>query len=312
MGGGVTRPNSGGAVKAGLDYPHPDDGGLAKLVAGRVRRHAAVAPPAAPPDFATLFADDFFSLERAPAFFAADEETKAAIRAACAHGVLDEAYFIEKSGLAYCARMLLLAEDTETRQAFALMGADEAAHLAWITQYVPEARRTDAAQPFLQLVAQLIETAPAPVLVYLLQVILEGWGLAHYRDLAGAARAPELARVFRTILKDEGMHVRLGAALHDPKRFSDAESALTRDALAQFLTLVRCGPLSVAATLAQATGADIVSTHDALDGEAEAARKLQLLRELMRAEGMDWAGAEMEALGLFAPMTSAQAASLLK
>ncbi|MBL8551692.1 MAG: ferritin-like domain-containing protein [Hyphomonadaceae bacterium] len=299
-------------MKAGLDLPHPDDGSLARLVAGRVRRHGKVTSPPRPPNFAALFADEFFSLQRVPAFAGAGEETQAAIRAACAQGVLDEAYFIEKSGLAYCARMLLLAEDTQTRQAFALMGADEAAHLAWITAYVPEARRTDAAHPFLKLVAELIEQAPSPVLVYLLQLILEGWGLAHYRDLAAAAREPALAHVFKTILKDEGMHVRLGAALHDPRKFSDAERTLTRDALAQFLTLVRCGPLSVAGALAQATGAELVSLHEALAGEAEAARKLGLLRQLMRAEGMDWAGAEMQALGLFAPMTPAQAAALLR
>jgi hypothetical protein len=298
-------------INAGLDFPHPEDGRLQKLVAGRVRRHARINPPSAAPDFAALFADGFFGLEKAAAFRAADGATQDIVRAACAGSVLEEAYFIEKSGLAYCARMLLLAEETGTRQAFALMGADEAAHLAWVTPYVPEAQRTKAAHPFLQLIAELIETAPACVLVYVLQAILEGWGLQHYRELAAAARDPGLGRIFRTILKDEGMHVRLGAALHDPRRFSDAERALTLEALAQFLGLVRCGPLAVTAVLAQATAADPAALHEALDGEAEAARKLDLLRELMKLEGMDWAGAAMAENGLFTPIPAREAVRLL-
>jgi hypothetical protein len=299
-------------VDAGLSFPHPDEGRLEKLIAGRVRRHARIAPPAEAPDYPGLFDDAFFSLGKVAAFRTADAAARDAARAACAEGVLEEAYFIEKSGLAYCARMLLLAEETETRQAFALMGADEAAHLSWITPYVPEARRTQAAHPFLKVIAALIEEAPACVLVYVLQAILEGWGLEHYRDLAAVARTPALGDVFRTILKDEGMHVRLGAALNDPRKFSHAERALTLDALAQFLALVRCGPLGVIGALARATGAeDLAALHEALEGEAEAARKLALLKALMRLEGMDWAGAAMEKKGLFTPMPAREAVRML-
>ncbi|MEQ1704629.1 MAG: hypothetical protein ABL867_01490 [Rickettsiales bacterium] len=51
---------------------------------------------------------------------------------ACNRTLMNEAYFIEKSGLAYTAKMILKTESTDTAQLYALIGADEAMHLAWI------------------------------------------------------------------------------------------------------------------------------------------------------------------------------------
>lgn len=295
-------------MNAGLDYPHPDDHPLDKLIAGHVRRHAGLAPDGAEAATSDLFADSFFGLERSRAFIAANDGTRVSVRSRCAANVLEEAYFIEKSGLAYCARMLLMAEDAPTRQSFALMAADEASHLAWVTPYVPEAVRREAGHPFLKLIAQLIETAPAPVLVYVLQAILEGWGLAHYRALADGTRSARLAAVWHAILKDEAMHVRLGGMLLDPRKFSDAERAMTLEALAAFVTMVRCGPLGVVGTLA-AHGADAAAAHEDLGGGDDAARKLALLRTLMDAEGMGWAGETLAGKGLFKPMSAREAVS---
>jgi len=296
-------------VSAGLDLPHPDDHPLDRLIAGHVKRHAGVAPAAAPA-LHGLIEDRFFALDNVAAFAAASEETQTAIRARCALNVMEEAYFIEKSGLAYGARMLLLAENAAERQCFALMSGDEATHLAWITPFVPEESRRRADHPFLKLIAELIENAPAPVLVYVLQAILEGWGLAHYRALANAARNETLAHILQAILKDEAMHVGLGERLLDPAKFSHAERALTLDAMAAFLTMVRVGPLGVAAVL-QMAGMTPADAHQALDGEGDAARKLELLRTLMNKEGMGWAAETLAGQGLFMPMPAKDAVRLL-
>lgn len=300
-------------IRVGLDLPH-GGGMLERLIAGHVTRHAGIAPPPGG-DLSACFEDAYFGLAQTAPFADASESGKDDIRRACAAAVLEEAYLIEKAGLAFGARMLLEAEDASRRQIYALLTGDEATHLSWLTPYVEPQRRTANEGPFIRLIERLIGEGPNQPLVFVLQVILEGWGLDHYRGLAEATRDPCLGQIFRAILKDEALHHRAGSVMLAPDRFSAADRAFTIETLGAFLEMVACGPLRVASVLAHAGGetgaAGLADLHRALGGEADARRKLALLRSLMRVEGMAWAAEALEARGAFRPLTAKQAASLV-
>ncbi|MFZ4120227.1 MAG: hypothetical protein ACOYKM_01070 [Caulobacterales bacterium] len=300
----------------GLGLPHDLQSPLTPLIAGHVRRHAGLAPAPSIIDAGACFNDELFGLQNCALFQALEEKAKTDVRAACAAGVIEEAYFIEKAGLAYGARMLLAAQTTQERQMFALLTGDEATHLAWLAPFVPKARRQAAGSPFHRLIAELIETGPPRVLVYVLQVILEGWGLTHYRRLEGACSLAGLQDVLRAILKDEALHHKTGLTLLDAPRFNAAERAFTVEALAGFLTLVRVGPLAVTGAVAHGLGetgnAGLCALHQALDPDGvQTAANLALLRSLMQADGMGWAVEAAEGLGLFCPMPVREAVGFI-
>lgn len=299
---------------AGLDLPHGEgENALAGIVDGRARTRG-VRPATTVGDPARYFSDNLFRLQNVSLFRDASPNRQRDIRTGCAHTVLREAYFVEKSGLAYYARMLLEAETTEARQAFAQIGGDEATHLAWIAPYVPGQERTGAHGPFLRLIADLIEGGEPSVLVYIMQVVLEGWGLSHYQTLADACIFEPLRQVFEAIRRDEAMHHKTGEVMLDSGSFGAKERALTLDAMACFLELVRAGPQGVMAIVSRVSGGldgpALTMLHEQLSGTDTASEKLALLRQLMGASGMDWVAADLEERGLFAPLTPVAASRL--
>jgi hypothetical protein len=122
--------------------------------------------------------------------------------------------------------------------------------------------------------------------VLIVQVVLEGWGLRHYRDLARGARHPALAAAFTGILDDEARHHGAGALLvvERPPTPADVEEALPF--LQRLLDMVRAGPVGLVAAVEAAVGplagsdrADLLAD---LDATAHAAARLDLLRALLR------------------------------
>ena len=302
-------------INVGLDLSHEGrTSELGRIVDSRAKTRG-IKPPVDLGDPAHYFRDAFFCLQDARLFRDAGPARRRAIRVNCARTVLREAYFVEKSGLAYCARMLLEAETTDSRQTFAQMAGDEATHLAWITPYVFDHERTGPYGPFLRLIVDLIEGGPPAVLIYALQVVLEGWGLSHYRSLAGACDFGPLHKVFNAIRRDEAYHHKTGHIMLDPEQLGPRERDLVVEAMASFLELPRAGPLGVMAAISECNGGFDVPTlatlFEDLSGAKSAAAKLGLLRRLMDVEGMEWVVASLDERGLFlpvSPMTAARSA----
>ena len=97
-------------VRAGFDLPG-GAGPVQTLVAKRL-------PPrlrAEPAPLADVWPAAHFGLHRATAFTGSSAEVQAAVLADCARGTLLEAYFIEKAGVSYAAKMTLLAETSDER-----------------------------------------------------------------------------------------------------------------------------------------------------------------------------------------------------
>lgn len=150
---------------------------------------------------------EHYGLERSSRFRALDRAGQTRVLADLSRMNLGLAYFIEKSGLGFGARMLLESRSLEERSLFAYFCADEARHRALLEPHLPgPPEDAPVIHPILPVLSDAIENAPRTALVYLIQVLLEGFGLAHYRHLRDGAQDEALRSALTSILRDEARH----------------------------------------------------------------------------------------------------------
>ena len=279
-----------------------------------IRRHAArfARPPHAQPvpDGATpLWEAGTFKLDRVPAFRQASAVIKEAVLTACAHNLLAEAWCIERRGISYCLAMTRHTESDEERDLFTRIGADESQHAAWLAPWLLRPPETD---PFNRFIDGLLETGTPQSLSFLLQVVLEGFGITHYQSLAAGCRDAALALTLRRLALDEALHHAGGLLVFQPDRLTAAERRFLADGANAFLQMIRIGPQAVVGALARQLGTsaigELAGVFAALDSQATGAVKLARLRKLMAQPGMTWLVEQLDAGGTFSPCTPAQCA----
>jgi hypothetical protein len=307
-------------ISLGLELADADsESEVARIVASHLSSRGRAMPDRKQDGGVPNWDADYFGLERVKIFSEGNADLQRAILDGCSRTLLNEAYFIEKSGGAYCAKMILLAESTEMRQVYGLIAADEASHLQWIRPWVEEHDRVRPDGAMLRFLANLIEVCDANTLAYLVQVILEGWGLHHYQSLYQSCRDPLLRQRLQAIHKDEALHHHTGEVVFDPSQLDGGQRALVRESLATYCEMVRVGPQAVVEAVDRAAGGlsekNRVQVFADLDCQRTSQEKLDLLRRLML--GGDRAGdrgcfvAELEEKGLFTPYSPEACASIL-
>jgi hypothetical protein len=269
-------------------------------------------PPAGAPAGGAPWGPGFFALDRVARFREANPRDQAAVLAACADGLLAESWFIERCGVAFCAKMILLAENPAEQRVFALVGADEATHAAWLDPWIADqAREVD---PFNRFIAGLVEAGSAQPLAFLLQVVLEGFGIVHYKGMAANCNDGSLAATLGRMAEDEALHYAAGIAAFRAARLSAPEKRFLADGACTFLHMLRSGPQAVVAALDRTIGvgnqSDVMSLFDELAADALSADKLNRLRRLMAQPGMQWLIEELEDKGVFTPCNAAECARI--
>lgn len=130
------------------------------------------------------------------------------------HWSLSLVYFIEKYGLNYGAKMILLSETTEEKSLYTLFGADEVKHRLMIEPFI---QRTVANEldlhPLLSSLNLCLEQGEKEAMIFTIQVVLEGFGLSHYGALRDSCQSLALKQVFSDILAEEVLHHGMGVAL---------------------------------------------------------------------------------------------------
>jgi hypothetical protein len=246
-----------------------------------------------------------FGLDKVSIFKEACIEEQAEILHLCNYGLLAEAYFIEQAGVGYMAKMVTLAETTEERMLYALFSSDEVTHLAQISQFIDTSKLVGTDDPFLRLLGDLVESSDKSVLLFILQVVLEGWGLSHYRSLAKDCHSSDLSAVLCGFLQDESRHHSTGVTLFDRVAVTKSSQQTMIETLALFLQMVQVGPQSVVAAIEKVKGylspAQKVKIFEELDTEIHSGTRLQLLRSLMRSPNAEVIVEELEARGAFQP-----------
>ncbi|MBI2809495.1 MAG: ferritin-like domain-containing protein [Candidatus Melainabacteria bacterium] len=297
-------------VRNNLDAPHAGkDSPLYRMIASKTGTTSL--PNLDVLDYASLWSADWWGLESSSVFANLSFEKQNDVLARCNKSLLTEAYFIEKSGLAYSAKMVLTAKNTDEAQLFALIGADEAKHLAWVEPYLSADAKQLPHGHFLSFLSNLIEEYPPRLLVYLVQIILEGWGLDHYSRLAKSCMQPELSKIFAAILKDEALHHKSGAVLFDATQLSRRDFSLIEDALQHYSLMVRVGPQAALSAVDAVAGGlsedELQEVLVALRHQDETPRKLSLLKQLMSQPLVDQVVETLDAEHCFLPVSLREA-----
>lgn len=292
---------------AGLELPSINPSHrLNKVLTSALKEQSLVAiePSVKPPWNAS-----FFGLETVPLFLSSTLLEQTQILALAGQALLAESYFIEKAGVGYMAKMTLLAETTEERILYALFSADEATHLSQIKPLILQGDSLGTSDPFLQLLESLLESANRTVLLFVIQIVLEGWGLSHYRNLSKFCCWPELSGLFRSFLQAEAKHHGAGVALFEQEALSVANQSAIVEAIAPFLQMIRVGPQRLVSAIASVKGdlsrAQSVALLADLETERHSGKRLNLLRQLITSTAPTVAEA-LDQHNLFSPLPPEQ------
>jgi hypothetical protein len=251
---------------------------------------------------------DFFNLDKVKIFQDAREDEQSIILQFANRSLLEEAYYIENAGVGYMAKMVMLAETVEERILYGLFAADEATHLSQISCFLPEIPLTGNSDPFLSLLVEVVESTDKTVLLFVLQVVLEGWGLSHYRRLAKKCQHQLLAEVFSGFLDAEARHHATGSLLFEAMPISQASQTLIIEILAKFLMMVQVGPQNVLAAIEQGKGhlsrSQKIQILEELDTENHSGTRLKLLRSLMGGTSAEVIVQALEDRGAFVPLSA--------
>ncbi|MEH2242854.1 ferritin-like domain-containing protein [Nostoc sp.] len=291
----------------GFDLPHTDSH-------DRLRRILTAALPNqnnyAPSLQLNYWDAEFFNLHQVKIFQQSNINEQFAILELANRSLLEESYFIEKAGVSYMAKMVLLAETVEERMLYGLFTADESTHLHQISHFLPEIEVTSTDDPFLRLLSEVVESADKTVLLFVLQVVLEGWGLSHYRRLGKECRYPVLAELFSSFLQSESRHHGTGTILFNQIPVSTFSQTTIIDVLAQFLFMVQVGPQSLLAAVEQVKGhltrSQKIQVLEELNTETHSGTRLQILRSLMGGKSAQSILQSLEERGAFQPLPAHQ------
>jgi rubrerythrin len=243
-----------------------------------------------------------YGLDRLDLFQNVPLEIQSAILSRLSQLRLEEAYHIEKAGIAFGAKMILESQTFEERKLYAHFAAEESEHLAMIESYLDHITEDHLTNSFLLYLSDLIKNAPKEVLVFMIQVVLEGWGLEHYTELAKTCNDPSLQKTLKKIVQDEAGHHGAGMILFKESQLSAQQTQMITQALRVFLNMVRVGPYSLITTLKQYLKLDsqqVTQTLIKLQAAKETNQKLLTLRSLAIRSGANKIIQEMDNLNLY-------------
>ncbi len=272
---------------AGFDLPPVTEGDkLTRILAGALPELPSRDRIMTSDPDSTLYWDaTHFGLERVTIFQDASREEQQAIAQVASQGLLTEAYFVEKAGMGYMSKMALLAESLEERMLYALFAADETTHLAQIRSFLPE-EPVGTQDPFLRFLGDVVTTDDKAVLLFMIQVVLEGWGISHYHSLAKGCRSPQLSQLFEQFLQAEARHHGTGVTLFNQQPLSTQSRGVLTEALTLFLRMVQVGPQRVLSAIAQVKGdlsrSQQIQILQELETETQSGTRLNYLRSLMQ------------------------------
>ncbi len=255
----------------------------------------------------------YFGLDRVTYFQQASIDQQRQILQITNRQLLEEAYFVEKAGMGYMAKMVLLAESIEERMLYSLFSADEAIHLLQIRGFLAS-EPENTADPFFQLLAELAEIDDRAVLMFVIQVVLEGWGLSHYRSLAQDCQIPALVVLFTGFLQEESKHHATGVTLFQTVECAVSQQTVMLEVLAKFLQMVQVGPQGVVSAIGQVLGGlsvgQRVQVFEELDTQTHSGKRLTLLQKLMQTGGGGEMVDRLIEKGAFNPLPASICATL--
>ncbi|TAE61945.1 MAG: ferritin-like domain-containing protein [Nostocales cyanobacterium] len=253
---------------------------------------------------------DFFNLNQVEIFQESDINEQSKILEIANLSLLSESYFIEKAGVGYMAKMVLLAETVEERMLYGMFTADETTHLQQIINFLPNTELTNTDDPFLNLLSEVVESDDKTVLLFVLQVVLEGWGLTHYRRLAKHCQNPIFSEILQNFLQAESRHHATGTTLFQEMSISASSEKIIIEILAQFLLMIQIGPQGILTAIEQVKGeltkVQKIQILEELDTENHSGTRLKILHSLMNIPSANNILQTLVEKGYFQPLSPSQ------
>lgn len=257
---------------------------------------------------------DHFGLQKVDLFNESTRDEKREILGRCIKELMLEAHFIEKAGLGFNAKMVLLSESTDERLLYSLFAGEEATHFQLISAYLPASAPQSTSDPFIRLVSEMIADGNKPSLTYLVQIVLEGWGLNHYRSMAHDCQNAALRKTLLTILKDEALHHGSGVALFDKQKMSPQDVSFILDVLVRLFKMVQQGPQRVVQAIEEVKGhlskEQRRRIFEQLDCEADINIRQTNLYGILRGNNFDALLPTLERHGVLRPMNAKECADV--
>ena len=287
---------------AGLDLPHiKKEDKLHRILSSALEKTNGYSINNSAPS--AFWNAKHFNLDKVKIFQHSTPVEQSSILQLCSLGILQEAYFIEKAGMGYMAKMVLLSETTEERMLYGLFAADEVTHLSQISCFLSNPSSIN--NPFLDLLEDVVQSDDKTVLLFVLQVVLEGWGLTHYRSIAKDCQNPQLSSIFQGFLQDESRHHATGVTLFENVSLSQSSQEIIVEILVKFLQMVQVGPQSVVAAIEQVKGdlskQDKIKIFEELDTENHSGSRLNTLQNLINSPNASNILNNLEMKGSFQP-----------
>ncbi len=204
-----------------------------------------------------------FLLDRSELYRNLSETDQKQVLRLISHSLLEEAYFVEKAGIAFALKMATLSETLEEREMYSHFAHEEANHLSMIEKFFID-KPNHSGNKFLSLLTDLIESGDKESLTYFIQIVLEGFGLHHYKNLKVGCLEPSLIVVVDLILKDEALHYRSGLALFDPNSLTEAQKQWIGIATQRMQDYFALGPIRVINSVLKVAGTVHKTQYDQL------------------------------------------------
>lgn len=171
-----------------------------------------------------LWGKERYHLERSSFFKTLDQSVQEQIMERITQLNLSLSAYIEKSGHNYGAKMILLSESMQEKSLYALFTAEEAMHLKEFENFMnftPDPKIHW--HPMLNPLAEAIKDGEKNTCTYIIQVLLEGFGMAHYNGLRNDCLYLPLKKAYEKILIDEAKHHGTGLILSKQAKLSNLE-----------------------------------------------------------------------------------------
>jgi rubrerythrin len=226
--------------------------------------------------------EQFFNLTTSPLWKNLNQTQKTNILKRMSDHLLREAYYIENAGMLYAAKMNVMAESQEERAFFSIMGFEEAKHLQSLNEYFTADIKGGCVPSFSQHIGKIITEGDKTSNLFLIQILLEGWGLTYYQSLADQTVDSGMKEVFGRILKDETRHHSAGVILLEQKQ--TGQNSFLIDAFYELIEMVRIGPWTLVQEIKNELG-DLASNNIRsllvdLNAVEDTNKKLARLRDL--------------------------------
>jgi hypothetical protein len=224
----------------------------------------------------------------------------------CSWELLEEVYWLEKTGVSYMSKMVSLADSTEEQMLYALFSSDEVSHLAQVSRFLPALPPMYADQKLLNLLTDIGAIQNKEVLLFVLQVVLKGWSLAHYRSLARDCQNLELSFLLLGFLQAESRHHDVGVRLFRGLSLSVSSQKAITEILIRLLHTMQLRSQRLVKAIekvkGELSGQQKQQIFEQLDTENQNSTHLKFMRSLMRNPNSCEIIKQLEAKGAFQPI----------